>query len=117
LREELCHNSEQIVQELAERLFTSFETENAIDPLTESYPALSLEDAYEIQRAPLTHHLAQGRRVVGRKIGATSKEVQRVVCRNIFPCPDNNFSQYLRIQHEFGRLTNMSLATIAANST
>jgi 2-oxopent-4-enoate hydratase len=69
--------SEQIVQELAERLFTSFETGNAIDPLTESYPALSIEDAYGIQRALLTHHLAKGRRVVGRKIGATSKEVQR----------------------------------------
>jgi 2-keto-4-pentenoate hydratase len=61
----------------ASRLFTSFETGNAIDPLTGSYPVLSLEDAYEIQRALLTHHLAQGRRVVGRKIGATSKEVQR----------------------------------------
>ena len=64
--------SEQFVQELAERLFTSFETENAIDPLMESYPALSIEDADEIQRALLTHHLAQGRRVVGRRIGATA---------------------------------------------
>src|SRR5207244_10940919 len=40
---------------------------------------LTIEEAYAIQRVLLTHHLAKGRRVVGRKIGATSKEVQRWV--------------------------------------
>jgi 2-keto-4-pentenoate hydratase len=71
--------SEQIVQELAEQLFTCFESGSAIAPLTEAYPTLTIEEAYAIQRVLLTHHLAQGRRVVGRKIGATSKEVQRWV--------------------------------------
>ncbi len=69
--------SEEIVQELAERLFTSFESGSAIAPLTEAYPELSIEEAYRIQQALLVHHLKKGRRVVGRKIGATSKDVQR----------------------------------------
>src|SRR5437763_1077030 len=71
--------SEQIVQELAEQLFTCFESGSAIAPITEAYPTLTIEEAYAIQRVLLTHHLAKGRRVVGRKIGATSKEVQRWV--------------------------------------
>jgi 2-oxopent-4-enoate hydratase len=71
--------SEQIVQQLAMQLFTCFEDGSAIAPITETYPALTIADAYAIQRVLLTHHLAQGRRVVGRKIGATSKEVQRLV--------------------------------------
>ncbi len=69
--------SEQIVQELAERLFASFESGSAIAPFTETYPELSIEEAYQIQQVLLVHHLKKGRRVVGRKIGATSKEVQR----------------------------------------
>src|SRR5260370_15721039 len=71
--------SEQVIQELAEQLFTCFESGSAIAPLTEAYPTLTIEEDYAIQRALLTHHLAQGRRVVGRKIGATSKELQRWV--------------------------------------
>lgn len=71
--------SEQSVQDLAEQLFTCFESGSAIAPLTEAYPTLTREEAYAIQRVLLTHHLAKGRRVVGRKIGATSKEVQRWV--------------------------------------
>src|SRR5260370_23212161 len=71
--------SEQVIQELAEQLFTCFESGSAIAPLTEAYPTLTIEEAYAIHRALLTHHLAQGRRVVGRKIGATSKDVQRWV--------------------------------------
>lgn len=71
--------SEQSVQQLAEQLFTCFESGSAIAPLTEAYPTLTIEEAYAIQRVLLTHHLAKGRRVVGRKIGATSKEVQRWV--------------------------------------
>ena len=40
--------SEQIVQELAEQLFTCFESGSAIAPITEAYPTLTIEEAYAV---------------------------------------------------------------------
>jgi 2-keto-4-pentenoate hydratase len=47
-----------------------------ISPLRERYPHLTPETAYAIQRANTLDKLAQGRRVVGCKIGLTSLAVQ-----------------------------------------
>jgi len=47
-----------------------------IEPLRERYPGLTAEDAYAIQRMNVEHHLAQGRRIVGCKIGLTARIVQ-----------------------------------------
>jgi 2-keto-4-pentenoate hydratase len=48
-----------------------------IAPLRETYPALTAEGAYEIQRLNTQERLRQGRRVVGCKIGLTAKAVQK----------------------------------------
>lgn len=47
-----------------------------IAPLRESYPAFSIEDAYAVQRVNVDYAVERGARVVGRKIGLTSKTVQ-----------------------------------------
>jgi 2-oxopent-4-enoate hydratase len=70
---------ERTIQDLSKQLFESFESGYPIAPLTETYPALTVEDAYAVQRVLLSHHFARRRKVIGRKIGATSKEVQRLV--------------------------------------
>lgn len=41
------------------------------------HPSITLEDAYAIQSAGIELKLAQGRRIVGRKIGLTSRAMQR----------------------------------------
>ncbi len=41
------------------------------------HPGLTLDDAYAIQSAGIELKLAQGRRIVGRKIGLTSRAMQR----------------------------------------
>ncbi|HEY0254736.1 MAG TPA: fumarylacetoacetate hydrolase family protein [Kofleriaceae bacterium] len=58
------------IEQAATALRTAHETRTPIAPLRETYPELTLDDAYEIQAANI-----QGR-VVGRKIGLTSCAVQ-----------------------------------------
>lgn len=43
---------------------------------TETYPGITIEDAYAIQSEVVAAKLAAGRRVVGHKIGLTSKAMQ-----------------------------------------
>lgn len=45
-------------------------------PLIETDPSLTIDDAYAISLDFLARRLAEGERVVGKKIGATSKAVQ-----------------------------------------
>nr|ABA54720.1 ScmD [Alcaligenes sp. O-1] len=47
-----------------------------IPPLRETYPGLDADSAYAIQKINTDKRLAEGRRIVGRKIGLTAKAVQ-----------------------------------------
>ena len=47
-----------------------------VAPLIEREPALTVDDAYAISLDFLSRRLAEGERVVGKKIGVTSKTVQ-----------------------------------------
>jgi 2-keto-4-pentenoate hydratase len=51
-------------------------TGSFIAPLRETYPAITAENAYAIQRLNIEERLRQGRRIVGCKIGLTAKAVQ-----------------------------------------
>jgi 2-oxo-3-hexenedioate decarboxylase len=58
---------------LAERLDTAAVTASATTQLTDAYPDLTLEDAYAIQRRLIAHREARGERLVGVKMGFTSR--------------------------------------------
>jgi len=47
-----------------------------IAPLRDSYSSFTIDDAYAVQRVNVDLAVSQGARVVGRKIGLTSKAVQ-----------------------------------------
>lgn len=65
---------------LAERygaeLFSCLRERRTVAPLIARDPALTIDDAYAISLDLLARRLAGGERVVGKKIGATSKAVQ-----------------------------------------
>ncbi len=64
------------VDELAAELLRAQQQCQAVDPLTERFPKLTLAQAYDIQLAIVRRRLEEGRRVAGKKIGLTSKAMQ-----------------------------------------
>lgn len=50
-----------------------------IDPITDSESLFSIEDAYKIQMQMISHRINNGDRVVGKKIGLTSKIVMQML--------------------------------------
>ena len=63
----------------AERLWEAESSRTAIAPLTDDDPTLTVEDAYAIQRTNIERSLASGARVVGWKVGLTSKAMQQML--------------------------------------
>lgn len=63
---------DQIASELAE----ADRTRELIPRITKRFPDATVEDSYEIQGVWRDQQIAAGRRLVGRKIGLTSKAMQ-----------------------------------------
>ena len=60
----------------ARRLYDALRARRTNPPLIEDDPKLTIDDAYAISLATLALRTADGERVVGKKIGVTSKAVQ-----------------------------------------
>ncbi len=65
------------IAELAEELAEADRTHSVIPRITARHPDATVEDAYAIQGVWRDRNLADGRRLVGRKIGLTSKAMQQ----------------------------------------
>jgi 2-keto-4-pentenoate hydratase len=65
------------VRQLARALLTAFESGSAIEPIASEHPAMTVADAYAVQRVLLQGHAAAGRHSAGRKIGLTSAAIQQ----------------------------------------
>jgi 2-keto-4-pentenoate hydratase len=68
-----------LCDELASALHEARVTGRPIPPPTDAHPALSIADAYAIQRRGRTLREASGARLVGRKIGLTSQAMQEML--------------------------------------
>jgi 2-keto-4-pentenoate hydratase len=66
----------ELVAELAARLRKAGESAIAIPPIRDELPPGDVAAAYAVQQVNTKYWLSQGRRLVGRKIGLTSKAVQ-----------------------------------------
>jgi 2-oxo-hept-3-ene-1,7-dioate hydratase len=60
----------------AEALFQAEETGRQTGLLSLAYPDMTMDDAYAVQKALIAQRAAAGRKVVGWKIGLTSKAMQ-----------------------------------------
>lgn len=66
--------------ERAAQLLLQAEHDRAqVRPTSALFPGMTIADAYRVQQAVIEHKLARGRRVVGRKIGLTSRAMQQAM--------------------------------------
>lgn len=68
---------EAIVERLAARLDEAERTRTQIGQFSLEHPEMTLEDGYAVSRAWVRRKLARGRKVIGHKIGLTSRAMQR----------------------------------------
>lgn len=64
------------IQEAAARLNAAERSHEQIGQLSLQYPDISIEDAYAIQRSWVEQKIRDGRKLVGHKIGLTSRAMQ-----------------------------------------
>ena len=67
------------IQRIGDELYTALRGRTTVAPLTTRFPGITTEDAYHVSRRLLERRLADGERVIGKKIGVTSLQVQRML--------------------------------------
>ncbi|MDB5727078.1 MAG: 2-oxopent-4-enoate hydratase [Noviherbaspirillum sp.] len=63
------------IEQYGDELFQSLVDRKTVAPLTSREPGITIEDAYHIQQRMLARRTEKGARIVGKKIGVTSKAV------------------------------------------
>ncbi len=69
--------SPDIIKQCAERLNNAEKERAQIRQISLDYPDITIDDAYSIQREWLDIKLAEGRTIIGHKIGLTSRAMQQ----------------------------------------
>jgi 2-oxopent-4-enoate/cis-2-oxohex-4-enoate hydratase len=69
---------QQIIQ-LGDELYEALVARRTVSPLTSRGLDIGIEDAYHIQQRMLSRRLEKGEKVIGKKIGVTSKVVQQML--------------------------------------
>lgn len=68
------------IQTFADELYHALRHQEMLDPLTSSAPEITIEDAYAISSSLLQKRIElDGEKVIGKKIGVTSKAVQNML--------------------------------------
>jgi len=71
--------SPEVLDGHGDELYGALRGRHTVAPLTEREPTLTIGDAYHISRRLLDRRLEDGERLIGKKIGVTSKAVQRML--------------------------------------
>lgn len=69
----------ELHKQLADELWEADRSASPVAPLTERHPQLGIEDAYAIQSINIQRRISAGQRVIGRKVGLTSKPMQQLL--------------------------------------
>jgi 2-oxopent-4-enoate/cis-2-oxohex-4-enoate hydratase len=69
----------QLIEQLGTELYQALVDAKTVRPLTERHPDITIEDAYQIQKQLMKLRLDAGERVIGKKIGVTSKAVMNML--------------------------------------
>ncbi|MFT4193537.1 MAG: 2-oxo-hepta-3-ene-1,7-dioic acid hydratase, partial [Ottowia sp.] len=64
------------IQQLAGELHQSEARRVPVEHFSKRFPGMTVEDGYRVSRAWVARQIAEGRRVIGHKIGLTSRAMQ-----------------------------------------
>jgi 2-oxopent-4-enoate/cis-2-oxohex-4-enoate hydratase len=70
------------ILDLGNELYEALSNRTTVAPLTDRFPDITIDDAYFISLQLLERRLQSGEKIIGKKIGATSKAVQSML--NVF---------------------------------
>lgn len=68
--------SEELITQLAQELDASEKSRQQVEHFSKRFPGMTIEDGYRVSRAWVAMQLAAGRKVIGHKIGLTSRAMQ-----------------------------------------
>jgi 2-oxopent-4-enoate/cis-2-oxohex-4-enoate hydratase len=68
-----------MIKECGKQLYQALRTRQCIKPLTDTYPDMTIDDAYQVSLHFNELRLADGERIIGKKIGVTSKAVMNML--------------------------------------
>jgi 2-oxo-hept-3-ene-1,7-dioate hydratase len=69
--------SPELLSQLAVELQQAQDTRTQLEHFSKRFPGMTVEDGYRVSRAWVALQLAQGRKVIGHKIGLTSRAMQQ----------------------------------------
>ena len=69
----------QLIEQLGDELYTALRDRRVVEPLTNRHEGITIEDAYHVQQRMIARRLDAGERVVGKKIGVTSRAVMNML--------------------------------------
>ncbi|WP_369855747.1 2-oxopent-4-enoate hydratase [Candidatus Thalassolituus haligoni] len=71
--------NEADIKQAGDELYNALVTRTTLRPLTERYPDITIKDAYHISLRMNERRIEAGERIIGKKIGVTSKAVQNML--------------------------------------
>ena len=69
----------QLIEQLGDELYAALRDRKVVEPLTNRHEGIGIEDAYQIQQRMIARRLEAGERIVGKKIGVTSRAVMNML--------------------------------------
>ncbi|MBA4501345.1 2-oxopent-4-enoate hydratase [Marinobacterium marinum] len=69
----------QLIQQCGDELYQAMLERTPVRPLTERFSDITIEDAYNISLRMLERRIGAGEKIIGKKIGLTSKAVQNML--------------------------------------
>jgi len=69
----------KLITQLGDELYEALTNCKTLEPLTSRYADITIEDSYHIQERLIARRLKAGEKVVGKKIGVTSKAVMNML--------------------------------------
>ena len=68
-----------LIQQLGDELYEALRARGVVDPLTSRHEGITVADAYGVQQRMIARRLEAGERIVGKKIGVTSRAVMNML--------------------------------------